>query len=82
MLLLAMGSVRGNGILLRKTVAPLTCRCLRIAGFVLLGLSFFIQIQAMETPVIAAINWIGILSIEIIIVAIACTVINNIKVNR
>ncbi|QHC34242.1 hypothetical protein FMA36_00805 [Komagataeibacter xylinus] len=79
MLLLAMGSVRGSGILFRKTATPLACRCFQAAGIVLLGLSFFLQMQTMETPIIAAINWIGIGSIEIFIMALICAFIKSIK---
>ncbi|WP_308721516.1 hypothetical protein [Komagataeibacter xylinus] len=81
MLLLAMVSVRGSGILLRKTVTPLACRCVRAAGIVLLGMSFFLQMQVMETLVIAAINWIGVISIEIVMTALTCAVIKNIREN-
>ena len=78
-LVLAMGSVRGSSILLRKTATPLLCRSLRMAGAVLLGLSLLLQIRTMETPVIAAITWTGLASIETILTALACTVVNTIR---
>ena len=79
MLILAMGTVRGSGIFFSKTATPRVCLCLRMAGIVLLGLSFLLQVQAMKTPVIAAINWIGVVSAEIILTALTCTAIDNIR---
>ena len=78
-LLLAAGSIRGSDIIFRETLSHLLRRSIQVAGMLLLVLSLVLPLRAAQVPVIALITWPGWISIEIILAALACTVLNDLK---